>query len=530
MSNAPLNTLDGGMIGGATAANTAPVMPLDPDNQNPIRGPELAQAAGRINTYDQHMLAHKFRIDALEWKPTQLPGTILGNWKNHPNIHPFTRLVGAQYLYWAGSFKLTFTICGSGLVGGRLRFIRIPPHVSDEDIRRMTVNDLSYFDGVDMDPKSLLQISIPFEDINRLKMHKMTQDLSSEDSFGSRIIVMVYGQLQAQIGDNTGISVIVEVEMNPDFTLSTFIPKQIEAPLNDYSILNFGSSKKAATYCSRRVSNIKVLPGTTRVAVRGFNRLTAPGGETHWKDNDEQIWFAYGDPALWPKGKNEILADADTVVANGGNAIPGWWGLYMYTYPTEDASGMVPIQLNSNFELNPSDPTLKPMQAVFEILSDGYKNACYHCILYQQLVDEGSKFVPFNNERILEWVVKLADPTEAGLTHSINDYWALQCDELREKMSRVAPFPKNQALIFSVNDSESGSVLMYTKLYPNGAMTTVAGEAGLDLPSNVEFRFLSVGTVTDLIPVLTPAARADLAAVDKEMKRTLRRAARARAQ
>lgn len=520
MSNTALQGTDGGMVGGTTAAGAAPDMPLDPDNHNPVRGPELVQTAGRMNTIDMHMLAHKFRLDLIKWTPSQLPGTILGNWKNHPNIHPFTRFIGKKYLYWAGSFKLTFTICGSGLVGGRLRFIRLPPHISDEQIAKYTVNDLSYFDGFDLDPKSLLTIGIPFEDINRQKMHVMTQDLSHEDAFGSRILVIVYGQLQAQIGDNNGLSVIVEVEMLPDFVISTFVPDLTNTPFANYDGLNFGGTNYYMTYGNSLVTTVNTYPGAVRVAKTGFNLLRKTGGEPWWKENRDCIAFQRfltqkAINIMTEKVNSRLVDSGETVAINNSTfGVPGEW-VCAWSYD-EDVAAMRHLQYDK------SQDGFAPKEMFSKVPMIVVASQCW---LYynEQLEDEGSEFAPLNNERIMYFSVNFKRPSNSFPEQDLDtSYRALQCRELGFKLGQYDALDRNASIMMSVHDSASGIVLMYAKLYPEGILTTHPGSDALVLPNTVEFRFLSVGSRTDQIPAQTPAMRAETRAIMKETKRALR--------
>lgn len=516
MSNTALQSTDGGVIGGTTAAGAAPAMPLDPDNHNPVRGPELVQTAGRMNTVDMHMLAHKFRLDLIKWTPTQLPGTILGNWKNHPNIHPFTRLIANHYLYWAGSFGLTFSICGSGLVGGRLRFIRVPPHISDEQIRNYTVNDLSYFDGFDLDPKSLLTITIPFEDINRQKMHAMSDDLSNPDAFGSRILVIVYGQLQAQIGDNNGLSVIVEVEMLQDFVISTFVPKMLNTPVNDYSQLDFGGT---LSYGGRYVDTIRTYPGTQRVVTTGFNRLRATGGAYRWAGSETATSFIrYASHDMIVPANQQFVDTLAVVKANSyTKGVPGQWaGIWKNNTDVDPSHHYIDYNIGSETEA--------PVEGKVTFITPA-RDSTVGIYWYGPLEDEGAKFAPFNNERILYFNVSVGYPSTALFpTTKYAMYPALQCEELGNKLSEFPPLGPNEAVIFSIHDTSSGAVLTFAKLYPEGIFTTTPGTDALVLPSNVSFKYNSIGLKTDIIPVQTPAMRESLRVVMKEAKRALRKA------
>jgi len=514
MSNTALQGTDGGMIGGSTAAGASPEMPLDPDNSNPHQAAELVRTAGRMNTYDMHMLAHKFRLDLIKWTPTQLPGTILGNWKNHPNIHPFTRLIADHYMYWAGGFKLTFTICGSGLVGGRLRFIRVPPHISDEQIRQYSVNDLSYFDGFDLDPKSLLTISIPFEDINRQRMHVMTDDLTSSDAFGSRILAIVYGQLQAQIGDNNGLSVIVEVEMCEDFVISTFVPRMLNTPVHDFSNLNFGGN---LTFGDRSVLSIETYPGTQRVVTTGFAQLKKVGGELHWPDTENVLSFTrYIDQPTIAENLVRFVNTPKMVGLNGNTrGVPGSWvGIW------KDNTDTGPRQHYTSFAV--TTPGNFPVETAVNHIPAGTDTQAI-VSFYAPMDDEGLQFAPLNNERIMYFAPRIYYPDDANQkTSSYTKYPALQCREFGYKIAESPPLEPQSSLMFSVHDAASGLTILYAKLYPEGIFTTNPGSDALILPANLQFRFLSYGQRTDIIPALTPAMRADLRAVLKETKRSIR--------
>lgn len=481
--------LNAGVIEGSTAAGTAPVAPLDPDHAPSQQMPAMAGTVGRMNTYDVHQNLHKYNIDQLKWTPLQKPGYILKTYKNHPSIHPYFQKFYRYYKYWCGGFRLTFRICGSGLVGGALRFAVIPPHISDEEIASYSLQQMTYYDAMDMDPKTLVPVSISMEDINSRRMHVNTGNMNDPDGFGSRVIVYVYGQLQAQIGEVDGLTVIVECEVE-DFAWSTFIPGIADVPTSDFSDVGLKSFSQS-TSAGAVISQLRTTPGTTRVITSGFGGLVKSNG-VHYLETS----FPYSQNYVRSVGVGkDDFTDAATTVQKQPldlvsarlslNLLPGKYQYAMFNYYTaEDYSG------------TGASAAMDAVKRIDDVMQVGA------ITLSGNIDNEKFEFKPPNSERVLKFVTPTMNLDDKG-NSTAGTYSSMALDYMAN-MSLLGKFKtlnEGECLLFSLRDLASGETLNFLKYYPEGVFCMIAGSEELAMdPTTLGFVYERSIPRTEFIP------------------------------
>lgn len=462
---------DPGMVSGSGASSGMSTL-NEADKTSPNQVAAEVQAVGRLNTMDQHVFTHQFRVDAIDWATTDPVGKILRIYEMHPKNHPYTRLLYQNYLYWAGTFKDTFQVNGTGLCGGKLRILKVPPHITNDQLNSMTIDQLSFFDAVDVDPKILAAITIGYDDINTERAHRRDAKPDEPNYCGSRLVVVVWAKLQSAMETSQMINIVVQRSV-VDFTWSTFVPTIASGPSIQYPVYplenNFAFGKQ--------LQRIDVGPSTAVKSVV-YPMGTWPGA------------FNSRDPDITPV---ETIVKVPFKVTTKDQIQPvmlphKYWDGLVFAY-------VEGTKINTNLT---AAWNIQSGTARFDTTIDVGDHVMVFVLVESAVPDESVyNFESQNSERIIKFNFDTSKENVAmtGGLANFRRSW---------NENESTPIGPGQCEIYEFYNMHTHVVDGYFKLYPSGDWTAAkgkSGDAGLNLSvKDHALRYYSSGPSSMNIP------------------------------
>nr|CAA67808.1 capsid protein precursor [Feline calicivirus] len=153
---------------------------------------------------------------SVNWSTTETQGKILFKQSLGPLLNPYLEHLAKLYVAWSGSIDVRFSISGSGVYGGKLGAIVVPPGVDPAQSTSMLQYPHVLFDARQVEP---VIFSIP--DLRSTLYHLIT------DTDTTSLVIMVYNDLinpYASDTNSSGCIVTVETKPGPDFKFHLLKP------------------------------------------------------------------------------------------------------------------------------------------------------------------------------------------------------------------------------------------------------------------------------------------------------------------
>nr|UZV41905.1 MAG: capsid protein [Feline calicivirus] len=153
---------------------------------------------------------------SVNWSTTETQGKILFKQSLGPLLNPYLEHLSKLYVAWSGSIEVRFSISGSGVFGGKLAAIVVPPGVDPVQSTSMLQYPHVLFDARQVDP---VIFTIP--DLRSTLYHLMS------DTDTTSLVIMVYNDLinpYANEANSSGCIVTVETKPGPDFKFHLLKP------------------------------------------------------------------------------------------------------------------------------------------------------------------------------------------------------------------------------------------------------------------------------------------------------------------
>lgn len=156
---------------------------------------------------------------------------------NHPSsCNWLTAYFKAPFLAWCGHMFATIRILGTAFMAGSLGIFSIPPTYTRDQIRAMTLSELSIFDFSEFDPKSLTSITMELQDYRPEHFHSGNLDETDSRSFGGWLYLVVLGRLNVSPNvDSASIDILVMTRGNYTMRRPAPVPRGVipdSGPLN----------------------------------------------------------------------------------------------------------------------------------------------------------------------------------------------------------------------------------------------------------------------------------------------------------
>jgi hypothetical protein len=232
-------------------------------------------------------LSHVIERDWI-WKQTVAvsttmpPGTVFAILPVHPfECNKFVKHVAEMFNCWTGGMHIRLRMMATAFYGGSLRVGFLPPNLTPNQIRNMTLDTLTVYPNNDFDPKNTNWVHFSTADERDVMFHYMSPtakgwDENDKRSFAGYIVLYVVGKLVTQSPDISSIQVVIETAGN--FMFSQINPQFGQIDYSD----NAGSLGEAARYAEHWIPcdvqtmgglpYVGILPNTvTNVSFGGFN-------------------------------------------------------------------------------------------------------------------------------------------------------------------------------------------------------------------------------------------------------------------
>nr|URP23700.1 structural protein VP1 [Feline calicivirus] len=153
---------------------------------------------------------------SVNWSTTETQGKILFKQSLGPLLNPYLEHLSKLYVAWSGSIEVRFSISGSGVFGGKLAAIVVPPGVDPVQSTSMLQYPHVLFDARQVEP---VIFTIP--DLRNSLYHLMS------DTDTTSLVIMIYNDLinpYANESNSSGCIVTVETKPGPDFKFHLLKP------------------------------------------------------------------------------------------------------------------------------------------------------------------------------------------------------------------------------------------------------------------------------------------------------------------
>nr|WBB27613.1 major capsid protein [Feline calicivirus] len=153
---------------------------------------------------------------SVNWSTSETQGKILFKQSLGPLLNPYLAHLAKLYVAWSGSIEVRFSISGSGVFGGKLAAIVVPPGIEPVQSTSMLQYPHVLFDARQVEP---VIFSIP--DLRSTLYHLMS------DTDTTSLAIMVYNDLinpYANDSNSSGCIVTVETKPGPDFKFHLLKP------------------------------------------------------------------------------------------------------------------------------------------------------------------------------------------------------------------------------------------------------------------------------------------------------------------
>nr|AAY44310.1 capsid protein [Feline calicivirus] len=154
---------------------------------------------------------------SVNWSTTETQGKILFKQSLGPLLNPYLEHLSKLYVAWSGSVEVRFSISGSGVFGGKLAAIVVPPGINPVQSTSMLQYPHVLFDARQVEP---VIFSIP--DLRSTLYHLMS------DTDTTSLVIMVYNDLinpYANDANSSGCIVTVDTKPGPDFRFHLLNPR-----------------------------------------------------------------------------------------------------------------------------------------------------------------------------------------------------------------------------------------------------------------------------------------------------------------
>lgn len=459
-------------------------------------GPANTQARAAVATtqkntvlHDVFQNKHMYVAEFVQWAVSDPVGTVLRILKNHPDNHVFAAILAPHHLYWSGTMRDHFLMCGTALYGGKLRVAKVPPHIHDADIYKMSISDLSRFPGVDMDPKQFPEMSIEYDDINDKMFHVYSKDQDNPSAIGGKLVVFVLGKLQATLQDAEPISIIVQRSLEHKMDLYHFVPKTDKS----FTTTPVFDRMDLPTQFGGKYASLKINAQSVRVRRQSSTRYS-PSVSPKYIQPVPKVFYV---PAILANHE----ADVEGFHFRRSSAGDDDFTIYVKVKDLENGLGRMYIQ----------DPAAEVDGFVYRVVINvsaakeeyrgefgaGTKGRVAQWSPYRDEW-EGPEVRPVNSERFLTFIG--TDTPQVAAEEEISG--ALNAPFFEFYRENFTPLNADEVIMFEILDQAS-NLLTYAKLHQDGHWTVPPGADGdgeIIIPAAVRFRYLQRGRNTMNFP------------------------------
>ncbi|AJO15927.1 capsid protein [Vesivirus ferret badger/JX12/China/2012] len=152
----------------------------------------------------------------INWNTRDASGKVLFSQRLSPKLNPYLKFISKIYSAWSGSVDIRFTVSGSGVFGGKLAAVIVPPGVDSSG-----GISLLQFPHVLFDARQTEPVIFNVPDIRSILWHSMSEEETST------LVIVVYNELinpYSNSDNGTDCSITVETRPGADFQFSLLKP------------------------------------------------------------------------------------------------------------------------------------------------------------------------------------------------------------------------------------------------------------------------------------------------------------------
>jgi hypothetical protein len=230
------------------------------------------------------------------------PGQIIWKLPIHPAVcNQYNDHVRKMFNVWTGGMKMRYKLIGTAFYGGSIRISHLPPNISEEELALMTVETLTAYPSMDLDPKNTNWVEFYAADQRNVLYHYQ-KDFNQEiaNTFGGWVVCYVVGPLVTQDPAFKTIQSVLEIagdfqyrQPNPMFNSGVLPPPADQGPLAISTLRNLQFQPLIDNYaCDPDSGKIVILPSEIRslsdgiFSIRAFNDRKPD----HWPNSSWNNW------------------------------------------------------------------------------------------------------------------------------------------------------------------------------------------------------------------------------------------------
>lgn len=167
------------------------------------------------------------------WSTLQERGSIISYIPLHPSeCNWFNKHLYEAFNAWVGGMKIRVQPMSTFQYGGSLKIGYLPPDIKPEEFSSLSLQLLSTFPSINIDPKNTDYTCFEGEDQRRVLYHQGTLDYGNQDTFGGYIVLYVMGKLVTS-GDAAASTISLVIEAAGNFEFIQPNPRFIQSVQSD---------------------------------------------------------------------------------------------------------------------------------------------------------------------------------------------------------------------------------------------------------------------------------------------------------
>jgi hypothetical protein len=457
----------------------------------PSNSASIAQGTSTDTT--EKLLHSKFIWKATYTWSTAMPaGTIIAIQPNHPSACNFiTDTISSIHNMWVGGMICRTRALATAWYGGSLRMARIPPNVTQAQIRNMSLQNLTAFPNLDMDPKNTTFAEFVLEDQREIAYHYMKAfDDSDPHNFGGYLVLFVAGRLVTQSDSFTTVQILWENSGNFTFvqpTPSLSITDTFTGPLSVSLQIPVAKQPLCDVMHSGDSMVVNIHPSTITSMDAGFFKA-APLGKSKYDATVPGV--AVSDPAMLntlqllpPESTPNLTLDSPEYIASSQplfTAVGASGNITALGWTTIAGASSISTQQvgygSSNVRIHATTGTRTGPDSYPDPATEGY--GFIYNYTYPTYVNPAASFVgtpPMTLSPMAsgESIVTFAYPPTRN--------FAIQTSLMAADCASFKGSESTTSYLYSIR-SPTGTPLLVVRLNPNGIFSTNAVTTSVTIP------------------------------------------------
>jgi hypothetical protein len=434
------------------------------------------------------------------------PGQIIWKLPIHPSVcNQYHDHVRKMFNAWTGGMKMRYKLIGTAFYGGSIRIAHLPPNISETDLSLMTVETLTAYPNMDLDPKNTNWVEFYAADQRNVLYHYQKDfDMDIASTFGGWVVCYVVGPLVTQDPAFKTIQSVLETagdfqyrQPNPLFNSAINPPPREQGPLKQNTLRNLQFQPLIDNFaCDPDSGKIVILNNTIRslsdgiFSIRAFNdRLP-----DHWPNSSWNQWATAMRTLIVNNTRTHVLSAV--CGPSGATGVQDFWAEKNSTNGSAFGVGVPPEYVytydGTNFGLvNFSSKTLATVDGKVTTGFRGASGALQPVGAITTCFDEKDEItkelLPSTySEHNPVLPIMRTDESVIMFQASVQAAIGPQTLPIAEDLRQTTGMNETVSYVYSLRSTVNPNIsLAWVRLNPNGLLTTNAA------PETVSFEYLA---------------------------------------